>query len=158
MKKRELSQLMLAGIVSGMALSQQTLLAQAAASSSEDNASKSEFLELIARTNGNITARSLTEDDLLLELNEENAKLYRSLSPEGQQLALKLASRGCNGMNDCRGENACATDKNKCLGLGQCKGQTKCAFSDKNLAVKVAAKKMASKRQELQRSTLYHFQ
>ena len=39
--------------------------------------------------------------------------------------------------------------KNTCAGQGQCKGQTKCAFSDKNVAVRVAAKKMAEKREAL---------
>ncbi|WP_154017929.1 hypothetical protein [Candidatus Protochlamydia phocaeensis] len=152
MKKRELSRIMLAGITTGMVLAQQTLLGQQSSSASQEKAPSSNFLELVASTKGNITYRPMTEDDLLLELNQEGAELYKSLSPEGQQLALKLASRACNGMNDCRGENACATDKNKCAGLGQCKALTKCAFSDKNLAIKVAAKKMANKRQELQGS------
>jgi hypothetical protein len=143
MNKRDLRQTMLKGITVGVILAH---LSHAHASASPN----SDFLELIANTKGNITFKELTEDDLLLELNEESAELYRSLSSEGRKLALKLASRSCNNMNDCKGENACATDKNKCAGKGNCKGQTKCAFSDKNLAIKVAAKKMAEKRKELQ--------
>jgi hypothetical protein len=125
-------------------------------SEEEKQGTSSDFLELIESTKGNITERQLTEDDLLLELNQNTADLYKSLSPEGQQLALKLASRSCNGNNDCAGTNACRTTNNLCAGQGKCKGLTKCAFSDKNLAVKVAAKKMAEKRKELQHNSLPH--
>ncbi len=143
MKKHDLRYVMIAGMTGGLIFSYQTLQGK--------DQSNSDFLELIANTKGNITFRPLTEDDLLLEINQEAADLYRSLSPEGQQLALKLAARSCNGMNDCKGENACRTEENKCAGQGQCKGKTKCAFSDKSYAVKVAAKLMAEKRQQLQK-------
>jgi hypothetical protein len=144
-KKLDLHSAMIVGIVTGLLLSHQTIRGEEKANA--------DFLELVASTKGNITFRPLTEDDLLLELNQDGADLYKSLSPEGQQLALKLASRSCNGMNDCKGENACRTDKNKCAGEGDCKGKTKCAFSDKNYAVKIAAKLMAEKRKELQHSS-----
>lgn len=143
MKKQNLQCLMIAGMATGLIFSHQTL-------QGEDQPN-SNFLELVASTKGNITFKPLTEEDLLLEVNQETAELYKSLSPEGQQLALKLASRSCNGMNDCKGENACRTKDNSCAGQGQCKGKTKCAFSDKNYAVKVAAKLMAEKRKELQK-------
>lgn len=110
---------------------------------------KEQFLDLIKTTQGNVTFRELTDDEILLELNDETARIYRSLSPEGKALALRLASRSCNGMNECKGENACRTEKNACAGQGQCKGLTKCAISDKNVAVRLAAKKMAEKRQGL---------
>jgi hypothetical protein len=145
MKKHDLDCMMIAGIAAGLLFSHQPVRG-------EDRAS-SDFLELVANTKGNITFRPLTADDLLLELNQETAELYQSLSPEGQKLALKLASRSCNGMNDCKGENACRTKDNNCAGQGQCKGQTKCAFSDKNYAVKVATKLMAEKRKELQKTS-----
>jgi hypothetical protein len=141
MKKRDLTRLVLTGIASGLLASNLSLKAQ-------DQNVSSDFLELVANSGGNITYHLLTEDEMLLELNEEGAELFKSLSPEGKQLALRIASRSCNNTNDCKGENACRTDKNKCAGQGQCKGQTKCAFSDKNLAVKVAAKKMAEKRNQ----------
>ncbi len=146
MNKKELHRLMMAGITVGLCLSSHSL-------KGEEKKASSGFLELVASTNGNITFREMTKDDLLLELNQEGADLFNSLSPEGQKFALKIASRSCNNMNDCKGENACRTDKNKCAGQGECKGQTKCAFSDKNLAVKVAARKMAEKRQILQNSS-----
>lgn len=142
MNKRELQLLMVAGITTALLLSNSEL--------SGDEKADSDFMQLVAHTKGNIASRPLTEDDLLLELNEETAELYTSLSPEGQKLALKLASRGCNGMNDCKGQNACRTNDNSCAGRATCKGKTKCAFSDKNYAVKVAAKLMAEKRKELQ--------
>lgn len=146
MNQKELHRLMMAGITVGLCFSSHSL-------KGEEKKASSDFLELVASTNGNIASREMTKDDLLLELNQEGADLFNSLSPEGQQLALKLASRGCNNMNACKGQNACRTDRNKCAGQGPCKAQTKCAFSDKNLAIKVAARKMAEKRQELQNSS-----
>lgn len=142
--KLDLPSIMIAGMTAGLLLSHQMITGEEKVHSN--------FLELVANTKGNITFRPLTEDDLLLELNQEGGELYKTLSPEGQQLALKLASRSCNNMNDCKGENACRTDENKCAGEGKCKGRTKCAFSDKNYAVKTAAKLMAEKRKELQKT------
>lgn len=135
---------MLAGITSGLLASNLSPLLAA----NQEGQLDSDFMKLIQETGGNITFRSLTEEDLLLELNNDGAQLFKSLSPEGQQLALQIASRSCNGENRCAGQNACATSENKCAGQGKCKGRTKCAFSDKNLAVKVAAKIMAEKRQK----------
>ncbi len=96
----------------------------------------------------NMNYRLMTEDDLLLELNDEGTKLYQSLSPEGKKLALTVASQYCNGTNECKGLNSCQTEKNKCAGQGSCKGQSKCAISDKNLAVKLVHDKMAAKRND----------
>lgn len=144
-KAPHLKQIMLAGIASGILLSHHLSSEQAKA----DDKKSSAFMELFAKTGGNITFKEMTEEDLMLELNNDGAKLYRSLSPEGKKLALSLASRSCNNNNECKGLNACATDKNKCAGQGDCKGRTKCAFSDKNLAVKIAAKKMAEKRENI---------
>lgn len=95
---------------------------------------------------GNLGYHLLTEDELLMDLNDEGYKLYMSLSPEGKELARKVASSRCNQTNECKGLNACATDKNKCAGKGECKHTGKCAISDKNLAVKLVAKKMNEKR------------
>ncbi|NGX58843.1 MAG: hypothetical protein K940chlam3_01751 [Chlamydiae bacterium] len=92
----------------------------------------------------------MSEDELLLQLNLKGRKLYDKLSPEGKELALKAASRRCNGANECKGLNACKTDDNDCAGKGMCKGKTKCAFGDKNLAVKLVKKKMAEKREATQ--------
>lgn len=88
----------------------------------------------------------LTEDELLMQLNDQAAKQYQALSPEGKALAREVASQRCQGTNDCKGLNACQTDSNKCAGQGSCKGQSKCAFSDKNLVIKLVTKKMAEKR------------
>lgn len=139
-KKLPLSSLILAGITAGLLSSH--LLAKEA---------KSDLLKLAEESNGNITYVPLTEEELLLQLNDEGTKLYMSLSPEGKALARETASRKCNGNNSCKGLNACRTDKNECAGKGTCKGTTKCAISDPNFAVKLAAKKMAEKREELQK-------
>lgn len=97
---------------------------------------------------GNMNYKLLTEDELLLELNDEGVKTYESLTPEGKALARFVASQMCQNTNMCKGLNACATDTNSCAGKGACKGKGKCAFSDKNLAVKIVADKMAKKREE----------
>lgn len=99
---------------------------------------------------GNMGYRLMTEDELLLQLNDEGTKLYKSLSPEGKRLALEVASSRCNGTNSCKGLNACRDNKHDCAGKGQCKGQGICAFSDPNDAVKVVSRKMAAKRTQAQ--------
>lgn len=95
---------------------------------------------------GNLGYHLMSEDELMLELNDEGVKQYQSLSAEGKALARELASQRCNNTNTCRGKNACKTEANDCAGQGSCKARSKCAFSDKNLAVKIAAKLMAEKR------------
>ena len=91
----------------------------------------------------------LTESDLLDQLNDQAKQQYLGMSPEGKALALKLANQNCKGQNDCKGLNSCKSAENSCAGKGACKGKSQCAFKDKNLAVKVAAKKMADKRSGL---------
>jgi hypothetical protein len=97
---------------------------------------------------GNLGYHVMTEDELLLELNDEGYKLYMSLDPEGKKLAREVASSRCDHANSCKGLNACATDKNACMGQGACKGQSKCGISDKNLAIKLVAKKLAAEKRE----------
>lgn len=99
---------------------------------------------------GNMGYHLMTEDELLLELNDDGIKLYNSLDAEGKALAREVASARCNGTNKCSGLNACAGPNNSCAGQGKCQGQSKCAFSDKNLVVKLVAEKMAKKRAKLQ--------
>ena len=143
-----LTHLMISGILSGTLLAQ---IAHAQDSKDKKSSKKPSLIELAEATDGNITDHLMTEDELLIQLNDEGTKLYNSLTPEGKQLAIRTASRSCNGRNECKGLNACATDKNSCAGKGSCKGQTKCGISDPNLAVKLAAKKMAEKRLEAQK-------
>lgn len=94
----------------------------------------------------NLGYHLMTEDELLMQLNDQGAKQYKALSPEGKALAREVASQRCQGTNECKGLNACQTDSNKCAGQGSCKGQSKCAFSDKNVAIKLVSKKMSEKR------------
>ncbi|MBA3722683.1 MAG: hypothetical protein H0W88_09825 [Parachlamydiaceae bacterium] len=163
-KKSKLNRLMIAGMATGLLLSQNINAA------TDQNKSKSEtkeatnsqdsskgtyketdsLLDLAAETGGNVGYHLMTEDELMIQLNDEGAKLYKSLSPEGKKLALSVASRSCNGTNECIGLNACATKDNSCAGKGKCKGQTKCAISDPNFAVKLVANKMAKKREDAQ--------
>lgn len=97
---------------------------------------------------GNLGYSLMSENELLFNLNDEGYKTYMGLSKEGKLLAREVASARCDGTNECKGLNACKTDKNDCGGKGSCKGTGKCGFSDKNLAVKVVAKKMAEKRSQ----------
>lgn len=142
-RKSHMQKKMLAGLATGVLLAQLSLNAS-------DASDYPSLMQLAAETGGNITYRLMTKDEIMLELTNDGAKLFESLSPEGQELALKIASRSCDGTNECKGQNACRTKDNDCAGKGKCKGTTKCAVSDKNLAVRIAANVMAEKRQNLQ--------
>lgn len=90
--------------------------------------------------------KTLSESDLMSQLNEQGKAIYRGLDAEGKALALKLANAACKGKNDCKGLGSCKTAEHDCAGYNGCKGQSQCKFKDKNTAVKVAAQKMAQKR------------
>lgn len=152
------------GITGGLVISGRTLLsepdtskpAQTSSSKSDtknspsnkksDEKSDSDQKKPEDDDNGNIGYHIMSEDELLDELNEAGEALYNSLSKEGKELARKVASQRCNGTNECKGLNACKTDDHACAGHGSCKGQSKCGLSDKNLAVKIAAMKMAGEK------------
>lgn len=140
-QKSSLKKLAFLGLASGLlAITQQAL-------AHETNASQSTQMDPNA---GNLGYHLMTEEELLLELNDEGAKLYQSLDTKGKELAREVASMRCAGTNLCKGLNACSTEKNDCAGKGACKGQGKCGISDKNFAVKLAAKKMGQKRMQAQ--------
>lgn len=90
-------------------------------------------------------AGSMSEEELLTQLDEKGKALYYSMDEEGKALALKLSSMSCAGQNECAGLNSCKSSDNPCAGQGKCQGTSGCGFADKNLAVKVAAKHMAEK-------------
>lgn len=95
---------------------------------------------------GNLGYKLMTEEELLIELNDEGVVTYNSLDTDGKDLARFVASTMCAGTNACKGLGACQDDKHDCAGQNECKGQGKCGMSDKNLAVKLVAKRMAEKR------------
>lgn len=151
MKKNGLLKLSLLGISSGLLIANNLSAADSTKTTSskitEKKAAKSDSSRDKDDPNdGNLGYHMLTEEELLLELNDEGTKLYNNLDAEGKKLALYVASQRCNGTNACEGLNACRTEKNECAGKGSCKGQSKCAMSDKNLAVKLVSQKMAKKR------------
>lgn len=157
MKNKRMKELALLGLASGLLINTPAVAAaptntKASPNNTSTNSKSSQTSDQDDPNKGNLGYRLMTEDDLLLELTDEGAKQYNSLSPEGKALARFVASQRCNGSNECKGLNACQTDTNKCAGQGKCKGTSKCAFSDKNLAVKVVAKKMAEKRSNLNNS------
>lgn len=113
---------------------------------SKETASTKEDLDFNAENEG---YHLMTEDELFSLLNKKGRELYESLDEEGKALALKVASARCQKTNECKGLNACQTETNDCAGKGNCKGTSKCSISDKNLAVKLVAKKMEEKRQKM---------
>ena len=144
MKKRSLKSTAIVGLAAGLAIAGQL--------QAEAKAAASKATETPDPNAGNLGYHLLTEDELLLDLNDEGYKLYMNLSPEGKSMAREVASMRCQGSNLCQGLNACATEHNACAGQGKCKGTGKCAISDKNLAVKLVAKKMNEKRTEALKS------
>lgn len=95
---------------------------------------------------GSAVKQKMTESDLLSQLNPQGKATYQGLDPAGKALALKLANQDCKGQNECKGLNSCKTSEHSCAGKGSCAGTSAAPFKDKNLAVKVAAMKMAEKR------------
>lgn len=144
MKKNSLKKLAFLGISAGVCVVQ-GLNAKETPNTSE----KKTAVAADDPNDGNLGYHMMTEEELLVELNDEGVKQYQSLSPEGKEIAREIASARCNGTNHCKGRNACKTDENDCAGKGSCKGKGKCAVSDKNLAVKLAADVMANKRAEV---------
>ncbi|MFV0340933.1 MAG: hypothetical protein ACK5MA_09985 [Parachlamydiaceae bacterium] len=140
MKRHSLKTAALLGLASGLTIAGQL--------QAEAKATDSKAAEISDPNAGNLGYHLYTEEELLVELNDEGYKLYMSLTPEGKALAREVASMRCQGSNICKGLNACATDNNACAGKGSCKGKGKCGLSDKNLAVKLVAKKMNEKRTE----------
>lgn len=145
MNKRSLKNLALSGIVSGLCVVQ---AANAAATVEKTTAPKTAKTYSYDPNDSNVNYHLMTEEELLVDLDDDGYKQYMSLTPEGKAVAREIASAYCAGTNECKGRNACKTDKNDCAGKGDCKGKSKCGFSDKNLAVKVAAQVMAAKRAE----------
>ena len=140
MKKKQLKYLAVTGILSGILTT----------SSYAVNSSDSSLKDIDLNSDKSIDDDSLTEKELLEELNDDGKKLYRSLGIHEKELALKVANQACQGFNECAKLNACRTAKNNCSGQGSCKGQSKCSFIDKNLAVKVVYNKtMAEKRNKI---------
>ncbi len=138
-KKRDIKKLAIVGLSAGLILATHL-------SADDKNSSQSNDSNQTDPNNGNLGYHVMTEDELLLELSPEGLADYKSLTPEGKALALKVASMRCSGTNDCSGLNACETAKHTCAGQGSCKGTGKCAIADKNLAVKLVKNKMAKKR------------
>lgn len=149
MKRQDLKKIALLGIMSGVVLSQsvqaQDLRQSPASSAANSSATKTHAPD---PNDGNLGYHLMTEDELLLELNADGQKMYHSMDAKNKELTLKVASARCANTSECKGLNACKTEKNACAGQGSCKGLGKCAIADKNLAVKLVYDKMQKKRAE----------
>lgn len=143
MKKKDLRKLAIIGLSSGLLISTQVNAASTPPAKTTAQLSQSDSNN---NNDGNLGYHDMSEDELLLELSPEGAEMYNSLTPEGKELARKVASMRCNKTNSCKGLNACQTATNSCAGKGACRNTGKCAIGDKNLAVKLARDKMAQKR------------
>lgn len=139
MKKTNLKKLAATGLAGGL------LLANSTAYADSNHEGMNQYNESSKQNNEN---KTISESDLLSQLNAEGKTAYENLDAEGKKLALKLASQTCKAKNECKGLNSCKTSKNSCAGQGGCRGTSKGPFTDKNTAVTVAMKKMAEKRSE----------
>lgn len=83
--------------------------------------------------------QAIDRELLLSLLNKQGKAQWYRLSPQGQALALELANQSCKGKNACEGKNACSNEFAAGPGQGTCAGKSVGPFSDKNLAVRVAA-------------------
>lgn len=108
--------------------------------------SKNNSYQSMPDTQKSAPKQKMTESDLMSQLNAQGKATYQGLDSAGKALALKLANQDCKGQNECKGLNSCKTSDHACAGKGSCAGTATAPFKDKNLAVKVAAMKMAEKR------------
>lgn len=140
MKKTiDLKKIALMGITGGVLIAQSQVEAAY-------NANQSYTTDAVDTSMQKSASKTMTEQDLLSQLNAEGKATYQGLDKEGKALALKLANQSCKGQNECKGLNSCKTEDNSCAGKGSCKGTSPGPFKDKNAAVKAAAKHMAEKR------------
>lgn len=161
MKKRDLKKLALLGIAGGIVLANSieaeeksddyqikisSLLAANTSTSSHQKSTDSSTPE--DPNAGNLGYHLMSEDELLLELNDEAQRMYNSMDATNKKLAREVASARCANTNACKGLNACKTAKNSCAGQASCKGQGKCGMADKNLAVRIVYNKMMKKNSE----------
>lgn len=93
--------------------------------------------------------RQISESELRAQLNDQGKSQFNSLDAEGKALALRLANQSCKGENECKGLNSCKGNGHDCAGKGSCKGTSPGPITDKNVAVKLAAAKMAEKRAKM---------
>lgn len=159
MKRKDLKKIALLGLTGGI-----TLVQSAQANENSDDL-KNRYSTLLANNtlttkskvsssaqttpnpnDGNLGYHLMSEDELLLELNQDGQRMYNEMDPANKRLALEVASGRCANTNLCGGLNACKTDKNDCAGKASCKGNGKCGIADKNLAIRLVYTKMMKKR------------
>jgi hypothetical protein len=147
MNKQHFKQLALLGMAGGLLIASD---ASAEEKKSQTQTTKESPKNAASPDNpsyGNEGYHLMSDDDLKMELNDSGIKLYNSLDAKGKELARKVASQRCAGTNECKGLGSCANEKHSCIGKNDCRGQSVCGISDKNIAVKLVAEKMAQKRQ-----------
>lgn len=89
----------------------------------------------------------IAESSIRRDLSGSSLYFYDKMDREGKQLVYQLVHQDCKGQNECRGLNSCREPGiNACAGKCQCKGTANGPFEDKNLAVKVAVKKICERR------------
>lgn len=89
----------------------------------------------------------IAENGIRQNLDETALYFYDNMDREGKQLTYQLVHQDCKNQNECKGLNSCAQPGiNGCAGKGSCKGTSAGPFEDKNLAVKVAVKKICERR------------
>jgi len=148
MLKRSLTYAALTGVVAGFAATSPLKAGEQSSAKKENSPTPDPFMamkEVDAQT-GNLNYHLMSEEELLLELDDDGTKLYSSLNSDGKRLARFVASQRCAKSNACQGLNACQTADHTCAGKGTCRMTTKCGMADKNLAVKLVTDLMEKKR------------
>lgn len=158
MKKQNLKSLAITGLAAGLLVSSQGISAEkakqqpvaqqgkATTAPKKTAAKEDSFDTAFEKYDGNITYHLMTEEELKRELTPSGQKMYDSLTPEYKELARKVASTTCSGMNPCAGFGGCRSKDNACSGQNKCEGKGTCATSDKNISVKRVYDKMVEKR------------
>lgn len=89
----------------------------------------------------------IAEGSIRKDLTGSALYFYDHMDREGKQLVYQMVQQDCKGQNRCKGLNSCkAPGSNSCAGKGGCEGTAQGPFEDKNLAVKVAVKKICERR------------
>lgn len=156
MKKSNLKSLAITGLAAGLLVSAQGASAEkdkqpntqqgSKANQAKSDSKTDDFDAAFEKYDGNITYHLMTEEELKRELTPAGQKMYDSLTPEYKELARKVASTTCSGMNPCKGFGGCRSKDNACSGKNACEGKGTCATSDKNISVKRVYDRMMEKR------------
>lgn len=96
------------------------------------------------------TAQAMTPDEQAFanKLSASAQAMFNKMSKEQRQMAMRMATQACKGMNSCKGKGGCKTAEHACKGQNACAGKGGCKM-DGEKATEMVQKHMAEKRQVL---------